>query len=139
METDQLLLSANDAWSDVPWVSELVDFVGMVIKDYPTIRFYGGSLAGASTAVVSDHLISGVCFGHQIICRALGGSVGKNPGGWEIGPTALQTTPMGRLIYDAEKIVSVIYVCENTERTFARPTGAPAIPSRCRARRVFGR
>jgi GMP synthase-like glutamine amidotransferase len=78
--------SSNDAWSDEPWVCELVDFVANVIKNYPTIRLYG------------------VCFGHQIICRALGGSVGKNPGGWEIGPTALQTTPMGRLIYDAEKI-----------------------------------
>ncbi|PKA65469.1 hypothetical protein AXF42_Ash005803 [Apostasia shenzhenica] len=27
----------------------------------------------------------GVCFGHQVLCRALGGQVGKAHGGWEIG------------------------------------------------------
>lgn len=27
----------------------------------------------------------GVCFGHQLLARALGGAVGRNPGGWGIG------------------------------------------------------
>lgn len=29
----------------------------------------------------------GICFGHQIIAQALGGTVAKFPGGWSVGPT----------------------------------------------------
>ncbi|KAI0504703.1 hypothetical protein KFK09_015656 [Dendrobium nobile] len=29
--------------------------------------------------------VLGVCFGHQVLCRALGGHVGKALGGWEVG------------------------------------------------------
>ncbi|MCR9150206.1 MAG: type 1 glutamine amidotransferase [Rhodobacteraceae bacterium] len=29
----------------------------------------------------------GICFGHQIIAQALGGTVEKFPGGWAVGPT----------------------------------------------------
>jgi hypothetical protein len=38
-----LFLSANDAWSDAPWICELVDFIADVIKNYSTIRLYGES------------------------------------------------------------------------------------------------
>ncbi|KAJ1278181.1 hypothetical protein BS78_04G059400 [Paspalum vaginatum] len=29
--------------------------------------------------------VLGVCFGHQVLCRALGGTVGKARGGWDVG------------------------------------------------------
>ncbi|KAL2502419.1 Class I glutamine amidotransferase-like superfamily protein [Forsythia ovata] len=29
--------------------------------------------------------ILGICFGHQVLCRALGGKVGKAYSGWDIG------------------------------------------------------
>lgn len=35
----------------------------------------------------------GACFGHQIVAQALGGRVGRNPGGWVLGRT--QTTLAG--------------------------------------------
>jgi GMP synthase-like glutamine amidotransferase len=65
-------------------------------------------LTCAHTMDVSDSFTTGVCFGHQIISRALGGDVGKNPGGWEVGPTIVKTTPIGRLVYGVDKIVSTI-------------------------------
>ncbi|MFC7703897.1 type 1 glutamine amidotransferase [Plastorhodobacter daqingensis] len=38
----------------------------------------------------------GICFGHQIIARALGGKVEKYPGGWAVGPQTydFQGTPI---------------------------------------------
>ena len=33
----------------------------------------------------------GICFGHQIIAKALGGHVEKFDGGWRVGPTVYQT------------------------------------------------
>jgi len=38
----------------------------------------------------------GICFGHQIIARALGGVVKKNPQGWEIGVNPLELTEAGK-------------------------------------------
>lgn len=29
--------------------------------------------------------VLGVCFGHQVLCRALGGAVGRAKGGWDVG------------------------------------------------------
>ncbi len=34
----------------------------------------------------------GICFGHQAIAKALGGAVGKNPGGWIAGASEYRTT-----------------------------------------------
>jgi len=52
-------------------------------------------------------LIVGVCFGSQIVARALGGAVVPNRGIWEIGVTDMQTTYMGKLIFGVEKMVCI--------------------------------
>ena len=36
--------------------------------------------------------ILGVCFGHQLLARALGGTVGRNPAGWEVGNAGVNLT-----------------------------------------------
>jgi GMP synthase (glutamine-hydrolysing) len=37
----------------------------------------------------------GICFGHQILCNALGGEVANNEAGWEIGSSKVQLTKKG--------------------------------------------
>lgn len=39
--------------------------------------------------------VLGVCFGHQILARALGGTVGRNPSGWEVGNVRISLTEAG--------------------------------------------
>ena len=38
----------------------------------------------------------GICLGHQVAALALGGEVGVNPKGWDIGLTEIRLTPEGR-------------------------------------------
>lgn len=40
--------------------------------------------------------VLGVCFGHQLLCAALGGKVAKNPSGREIGTQRMELTEAGR-------------------------------------------
>ena len=39
--------------------------------------------------------VLGVCFGHQLLARALGGTVGRNPSGWEVGKVRISLTEAG--------------------------------------------
>ncbi|SEG07505.1 type 1 glutamine amidotransferase [Jhaorihella thermophila] len=59
--------SKHGVYEDHPWIPPLEDLIR-------AIRASGKPLIG-------------VCFGHQIIARALGGKVEKFQGGWAVGPT----------------------------------------------------
>ncbi|MEX0344996.1 MAG: type 1 glutamine amidotransferase [Rhizobiaceae bacterium] len=57
--------SVND---DAPWVGKMLDLV---------------------RAIETDKIpMFGACFGHQAIAKALGGTVGYNPDGWQLGSTS---------------------------------------------------
>ncbi|CAL5081529.1 unnamed protein product [Urochloa decumbens] len=57
--------SPHDAYGDDPWILRLC----VLVRDLHAAR----------------RRVLGVCFGHQLICRALGGRVGKAPAGWDVG------------------------------------------------------
>ncbi|GAQ87834.1 Predicted glutamine synthetase [Klebsormidium nitens] len=57
--------SRHDAHAGEPWILQLID----VLKE----------------AFAKKQRILGVCFGHQVLCRALGGTTGRSTAGWEMG------------------------------------------------------
>jgi GMP synthase-like glutamine amidotransferase len=121
---------------DIPWTNELVVFVKHVAEEHPLVR------------------IIGICYGHQIVARALGGKVELSKKGWELGSYECAMTEEGRdlLGYGDDERATTMKVhqvhrdivtvlpnqCVNlasTEKTevqaFARryPTDAPPLPS----------
>ncbi|KAI8628175.1 putative class I glutamine amidotransferase [Xylariaceae sp. FL1651] len=48
--------------------------------------------------------VIGVCFGHQIIGRALGAKLGRNTRGWEISVVEHQLTDEGKKVFGMEKM-----------------------------------
>ncbi|KJA16154.1 hypothetical protein HYPSUDRAFT_47688 [Hypholoma sublateritium FD-334 SS-4] len=79
---DALLItgSASSAYDATPWIVSLAAYLARVVVDAPALR------------------IVGICFGHQILARALGGACVPNDG-WEVGPTRVQLTPLGARVF----------------------------------------
>jgi len=61
----------------------------MVTDDFPWITESAEWLARAAE---SQHPILGICFGHQLLAHALGGTVGDNPHGLEVGTIPVHLT-----------------------------------------------
>jgi GMP synthase-like glutamine amidotransferase len=53
--------------------------------------------------------IIGVCFGHQIVGRAMGVKVGRNPDGWETAVHAVNLTPKGKEIFQKDSLVRSLW------------------------------
>ena len=49
--------------------------------------------------------VIGVCFGHQIVGRAMKVRVGRNEDGWETAVNDIQLTAKGKELFQAEKLV----------------------------------
>ncbi|XP_008789892.2 gamma-glutamyl peptidase 3-like [Phoenix dactylifera] len=75
---------------EFPDMEELDSYDGFVISGSPHDA-YGNDLWILRLCFLIQTLDSmqkrvlGICFGHQVLCRALGGRVGKAYGGWDIG------------------------------------------------------
>ncbi|KAK6357538.1 hypothetical protein TWF718_001847 [Orbilia javanica] len=83
---DAVLISGSryNAWGDDKWIVELVGFVRECVEiGVPVI---------------------GICFGHQIVGRALGAEVGRNENGWEVAPTVLGVSEKGREVFGKESL-----------------------------------
>jgi GMP synthase-like glutamine amidotransferase len=87
---DAVLISGarHNSFDDDPWIVRLVDFVKQLLAQ-DRVR------------------IIGVCFGHQIIGRALGVEVGRSRNGWEISVVDVDLTEKGREIFGKDKLVGI--------------------------------
>ena len=75
-----------NAHDNIPWINDLVDFVKKVLSQ-DRVR------------------VIGVCFGHQIIGRAMGAKVARSDRGWELSVSEVDLTARGKEIFGKDKLV----------------------------------
>ncbi|KAK1759928.1 putative glutamine amidotransferase [Echria macrotheca] len=74
--------SVYDAHGDVPWILELLELLKKLWIHHPDMHF------------------SGVCFGHQLLCRMLGATIRPSPtGDWELGHSKVSLHPVGKKLF----------------------------------------
>jgi GMP synthase-like glutamine amidotransferase len=87
-EIDAVLMtgSKHNSFDNDPWIVKLVNFCKEVLEQRK-VRLIG------------------VCFGHQILGRALGSEVGRSDKGWEISVTPVELTTRGQEIFGQDSLV----------------------------------
>ncbi|OGE48314.1 hypothetical protein PENARI_c030G04986 [Penicillium arizonense] len=86
-DVDAVLLtgSRHNSFEDIPWINRLVEFTQQVLAQ-DRVRLLG------------------ICFGHQIVGRALGAKVGRSDQGWEIAVCDMDLTDKGKELFGRDKI-----------------------------------
>ncbi|OJJ56120.1 hypothetical protein ASPSYDRAFT_157286 [Aspergillus sydowii CBS 593.65] len=77
--------SKHNAFDDSPWILKLVEFTRNAIQD-PRVKLLG------------------VCFGHQIIARALDAQVSRSSAGWEVSVCEVRLTPAGKELFGLDTL-----------------------------------
>jgi GMP synthase-like glutamine amidotransferase len=81
-----LSIAEHNSFDNDPWILKLVEFTEKLLKQN-RVRTIG------------------VCFGHQIIGRALGVKVGRSDNGWEISVLPVELTAKGKEIFQQDTLV----------------------------------
>lgn len=93
------------AYDNLPWISLLKDFIRQARAD--------------------NIALAGVCFGHQLIAQALGGSVERSPNGWGAGIRASKIVATEALRYFPEGELRLFY--NHNDQVVRLPEGATRI------------
>jgi GMP synthase-like glutamine amidotransferase len=90
-DVDGILITGSkyNSFDNDPWIVKLVGFTQEVLRQR-RVRLIG------------------VCFGHQIIGRAMGVKVDRSDKGWETSVTAIDLTKRGQEIFGRASLVSNI-------------------------------
>ncbi|KAK8029167.1 hypothetical protein PG991_006223 [Apiospora marii] len=86
--------SKHSAFEDDEWILRLVAYTKRLLEQ--PAREEGGR---APVRVI------GVCFGHQIVGRAMGAPVGRSDRGWELSVVDMALTDEGKRIFGGETLV----------------------------------
>jgi len=78
--------SAASAYEPLEWIDKLVAFMRSAVESHPHINMIG------------------ICFGHQIMARALGGECAPNSGKWEVGVYEVQLSEIGKGLFGSKTI-----------------------------------
>lgn len=73
------------------WIANLTEFVRRALESERRVK------------------IVGVCFGHQIVARALGVPVGRNAHGWEVSVTDVRLSDKGKEVFGKDTLVSTSF------------------------------
>ncbi|TCD67628.1 hypothetical protein EIP91_012193 [Steccherinum ochraceum] len=84
--------SAASAYENLDWINLLVGYIADVAQTKPNIKLIAEAMSWDD--------VKGICFGHQIIARALGSPCVPNGGKWEVGITEVQLTEIGRQLFE---------------------------------------
>ena len=89
-DIDAVLITGSrfSAFDSTPWIVRLVEFVKTLLGQR-RVR------------------VVGVCFGHQIVGRAMGVKVARSERGWEASVCEVQLTGTGREVFGREKLVLI--------------------------------
>lgn len=71
----------------------------------PRIKIIGVYETNNAQSTLKTVTCTGICFGHQIVARALGGECVSNGGKWEVAITEVILTGLGRRIFGAPTLV----------------------------------
>jgi len=82
------IASEHNSFDNDPWILKLVDFTKKVL-DQHRVRLIG------------------VCYGHQIIGRALGMKVGRGDNGWETSVCSVKLSKKGEEVFKKDTLVSI--------------------------------
>ncbi|KAK3318172.1 class I glutamine amidotransferase-like protein [Apodospora peruviana] len=95
--------SRHNAFGDDDWITTLVEYTRKCLSCSPPVR------------------VVGVCFGHQIVGRALGALVDRSDKGWEVSVTEMRTSQKGVEIFGKETLKLQQM---HRDQVFSLPAGA---------------
>ncbi|KAE8718765.1 putative CCR4-associated factor 1-like protein 7 [Hibiscus syriacus] len=119
---------------EFPAMNELYKYDGFVISGSPHDA-YGNDqwilklCFLVQTLDAMEKKVLGICFGHQVLCRSLGGKVGRAPGGWDIGLRKVEIAK-DLLVHmeEIEEIPSSLSIIEcHQDEIYEVPMGADVI------------
>ncbi|MCH2133068.1 MAG: type 1 glutamine amidotransferase [Phycisphaerales bacterium] len=82
--------------SDLEGIDGVITMGGPMAPDDDSQPWMADELQLIRTAVEQDLPLLGICLGHQLLVRALGGTVERRPGGQRIGWHPIELNPTGR-------------------------------------------